>query len=388
MTQQVTPIHAVDAPDVAQLGEEAAARRAELDERASIPADLYEQAALHGLFRQLVPAELGGLGYSPLEWFRTGLCLARHEPSLGWVVAQGAAILGYVANGGDPSWAEEVLSDPRSATAASIAGAGALEPEGDGYRFQGRWSFTSGCEGATWLGGIAVIGPSDGAPPEFRWGLVPAERARIERTWDASGLRGTGSHTVVVEEQHIPATWTVSSFAPSLYRSDAHAVVVGNGNWPIGSSVAAIQLGIARRALDEVTALLPHKCPAPDFQPLSTSTAVQRGLMEAEGLWVAALRGVEAALERMWAVAREHARLDVSLRVDLATANATANRLAVGVTDQACELAGTTSVPVDHPLNRSLRDAYTLRSHISTNAAVLDRAARVHLGIEDPGPLV
>ena len=44
--------------------------------------------------------------------------------------------------------------------------------------------------------------------PNSRYALVPIERARIEETWDVMGMIGTGSHTVVVEPQHIPAAWT------------------------------------------------------------------------------------------------------------------------------------------------------------------------------------
>ncbi len=88
-------------------------------------------------------------------------------------------------------------------------GAGTLVPEGDGYRFNGRWGFCSGCQGATWVGGRAALPLAEGQEaPDALWALVPIERARIEETWDVVGMIGTGSHTVVVEQQHIPAAWT------------------------------------------------------------------------------------------------------------------------------------------------------------------------------------
>lgn len=385
---QLTPDPEIDnAPDVLRLAKDAEARWAELDEGCRIPADLYAQAARLGLFRQLVPSDLGGLGSTPLEWFRTGLAISRHQPSLGWVVSQGAAILGQLAAAGDPEWTTEVLSTPDAAAAASIAGSGELRPDGERSRFSGAWNFTSGADGATWLGGLTAVRRADGdddAPPEFVYSLVPAGRARIERTWDAAGLRGTGSHTVVVAEQVVPTAWSYSVATPTPHRSDAIRCIVANGNWPIGTSVASTQLGIARRALDEASELLPHKAPAPLFETLSRSTAVQRGLMEAEGMWHAAHAGVEAALRRLWEAGTEHGELDVRLRVELAVANATANRVAAEIVNRACELVGTSMVPVDHPLNRALRDAMTLRGHISVNGAVMERAARVRFGDEQP----
>src|SRR5690606_1944074 len=90
-----------DAAAVRAVAAAADARTAQLDTLRQIPFDLHEQAADAGLFRQLVPAAFGGQQRTPLEWFRTGVELARHEASLGWVVTQGAVELGWIAAGGD-----------------------------------------------------------------------------------------------------------------------------------------------------------------------------------------------------------------------------------------------------------------------------------------------
>lgn len=376
------------AESVLRLGREADQRSAEFERDVRIPADVYDRAARLGLFRQLVPDELGGLGRSPREWFRLGLSLAACEASLGWVVTQGAAAMGWLGAGGDPTWVDEVLRDPQMATASSIAGAGTLQPDSGDYLFQGTWTFASGCDGATWLGGLAAVAAPNGQPPDRRWALVPAGRAEIERSWNPLGLRGTGSHTIVVPPQRIPAAWTFSTFQPSPYRTGPYATLVGNGNWPIATSVAATQLGIARRSLDEITALLHLKPSGPGLPPLATTESAQRALMEAEGLWAAATAGVESGLDKLWDAANGDPSLGASLRTGLLTANVTANRLAVRVVDTACELAGTSFTPAEHRLNRCLRDVSMLRGHISANAAALQHAGRVHMGMEPSHQLV
>ena len=65
----------------ASLAKEADARRAELERERQVPPDLFRRAAEAGLFRQLICTELGGLGRSAVEWFRTGVEMARWEPS-------------------------------------------------------------------------------------------------------------------------------------------------------------------------------------------------------------------------------------------------------------------------------------------------------------------
>ena len=96
----------------ARLGAEADQRWTELDVGCRLPQTCIAGTLVARLFRTLVPADMGGTGCSPVEWFRIGLELARNDPSLGWVVTQGAAELGWIAAGGDPDWATEVLSDP------------------------------------------------------------------------------------------------------------------------------------------------------------------------------------------------------------------------------------------------------------------------------------
>lgn len=374
----------------AMLGAAADARTGELEKGRRVPADLYRAAAAAGLFRQLVPAELGGGGVGPLEWFRTGVELARHEASFGWVVTQGAAELGWIGAGGDPGWAAQLLSDPLATSASSIAGRASLAIDGRHSRFGGRWAFNTGCQGATWIGGLALV---DGAHdergrPVVRWGWVPADRAEVIEDWDASGLRGTGSHTTVIPDQQIPTAWTFNPAASSEHAAGPYRCVVGNGNWPIATSVAATQLGNARRALDEARAVIPEKAPAPDFALLATNAAVQRSLVEAEGLWRAALASVERELEAMWAEATDRGALTSERRTRLHGANVTASRLSVRVVDLACELTGTTAVTRSHVLGRCQRDAHALRGHISTGGASMEHNALVTLGLSASHVLV
>ncbi len=373
---------------IEELGAAADARTAELDAGCRLPADLYAAALDAGLFRQLVAPALGGAGHPPVAWFRTGMALARHEASLAWVVTQGAAELGWIAAGGDPAWAAEVLADPRAASASTVAGFGRLVVDGDRSRFSGRWAFNTGCQGATWIGGLALVdGGADGRPL-VRWGWVPAARAVIVEDWDPDGLRGTGSHTTVVEEQEIRTAWTFDPKAPTENDRGAHRCLVGNGNWPIAVAVAAVQLGNARRALDEARAIVVAKAPPPDFVRLADNAAVQRSLVEAEGLWQAGVATVERELEAMWAEAAVLQELTAETRVRLHRATLTADRHAVRAVELACEITGTASLPRGHVLGRCRRDARALHGHVSVNGMSAEHNARVDLGAQDRSILV
>jgi alkylation response protein AidB-like acyl-CoA dehydrogenase len=366
----------------AELGAAADERSAELEAARRVPEDLWHAAARAGLFRQLVGQPFAGAMSSPLDWFRTGVELARHEASFGWAVTQGAVELGWIATGADPDWAEQVLADPLSTSASSVAGVGSLQVHGDRSRFAGRWAFNTGCQNATWIGGLAVVDGRDGdGMPEMRWGWVPAERAHIVEDWDPIGLAGTGSHTTVVPEQDIPTSWTFDPMSPTRNDRGPYRALVGNGNWPVATAVAATQLGNARRALDEAWAVVLEKAPMPDFVPLARNAAVQHALVEAEGRWLAAAGAVEHELEALWSEATAAGTLSTDVRVRLHAANVTANRLATRAVESVCETTGTTAVARRHVLGRCLRDAHALRGHIATGGTSIEQNAKVRLGL-------
>jgi len=372
------------------IGADADARTGELRRARRLPDDIVRAVAAAGLFRQLVPSDLDGLGRTPIDWFRTGVALSRHEASLGWVVTQGAAELGWIGAGADDDWAREVLADPHAASASSFAGLGSIAVAGDRGRLSGSWTFNTGCHGATWIGGLALV-HRDGDPHDvlgLRIGWVPAGRAEIDETWDPSGLHGTGSHTTHIRDEDIPMAWTVDPFAPTDNERGPYRCLVGNGNWQIATSVAATQLGTARRALDTAAGMVLTKAPMPDFVRLAENAAVQRGLAEAEGRWLGAVAAVERELEAMRHQATTDGELSSQQRVQLHRANLAANRAAVAIVDRVCELTGTAAVDRHHVLSRCQRDAHALRGHVSVGGAAMEHNTKVALGLEAAHRLV
>ena len=364
------------------LAKEADARRPEFQRERQVPPDLFRRATEAGLIRQLISAELGGLGMSAVEWFRTGVEMARWEPSFSWVITQGAGDHATFVAAGEPAFTSLFLADPHAYSSSSINGAGTLVPEGDGYQLDGRWGFCSGCQGATWVGGQATLPLAQGQEaPEALWALVPIEQARIEETWDAMGMIGTGSHTVVVETQHIPAAWAfrTSRFGPRDYGP--MSVAAGNSAWPIATSIAAVQLGISRRALDFVAHLVRAKAGKAGNALLIDNAHVQRLLMRAEAAWSAANAGVEQALIRMWKDAEQSRRLPIDTRIALLTANIHASTTAIEIIGTVCDVVGSSIAPSGAIFAACLRDARTLGSHGGVGGHKLELAAKMRFGL-------
>lgn len=364
------------------LAKEANSRRVEFERERQVPPDLFRRAAEASLFRQMICRELDGPGRSAVDWFHTGVEMARWEPSFSWVVTQGAADQAIYTAAGDPAFVSDFLADPNSYVTGSINGAGTLVPEGDGYRFEGRWGFCSGCQGATWVGGTAMLPLAAGQEkPDSLDALVPIAHARIEESWDVIGMLGTGSHTVVIEPQLIPAAWTFrfTRMGPRDYGPMSAAA--GNSAWPIATAVAAVQLGTSRRALDAAADHVRTKQDRASNAPLIGNAHVQRQLMRAEGAWSAANVGVEQALIRLWRDAEQSRRLPIETRITLMIANIHAATTAIDIIEAVCDIVGTSVAPAGGIFGACLRDARTLGGHIGVAGHKLELAARMRFGL-------
>ena len=174
-----------------------------------------------GLFRLYTPRTLGGLEVDPLTFYRVMEDIARIDGSTGWCVWIGSQNPVFVPNLADQA-AEEVFGrDPHVVTASVFFPYGKAEVRDDGYVVSGRWPYASGCQHSAWLFPMCNVFEADqmrlteSGEPEVRLASVSAEQVTILDTWEVSGLAGTGSHDVVVEQVFVPEGYT-SQFGPGV----------------------------------------------------------------------------------------------------------------------------------------------------------------------------
>jgi len=107
----------------------------------------------------------------------------------------------------DEPAAQEVWGEDTSVLiSSSYAPVGKVTPVEGGFKLSGRWSFSSGCEHCDWIFLGAVV-PTEEAPWDmlnYRTFLLPKSDYNIIDNWDVVGLRGTGSHDIVVKDAFVP----------------------------------------------------------------------------------------------------------------------------------------------------------------------------------------
>lgn len=196
MTQEVT--ERVDAllPTLRERAQEA-------EDLRRIPDETMKALQETGFFRLLQPTQWGGLAADPVVFYDTVRKIASACGSTGWV----AGIVGvhnwhlalFSQQAQEDVWGED--TEVRISSSYAPMGAG-VAVEG-GYIVKGAWSWSSGCDHATWavLGGPVI---KDGKPVDYGSFLIPRSDYRIDDVWNVVGLRGTGSNTVVVQDVFVP----------------------------------------------------------------------------------------------------------------------------------------------------------------------------------------
>lgn len=191
----------------------------EAESQRRLPVETITDFSDAGFFSVLVPKRFGGYEL-PLDVL-LDLVIEVGEVcgSSAWVLAL-LGIHNWLAALFPEETQEAVFADNGYVLApATFAPGGRLWPCDGGFRLEGRWPFGSGCHHGQWAFVSALVEAGEGAAPELRCVAVPMEDVRIEDTWHTSGMRGTGSADLLIEEAFVPKARTLD-FA-SLLRGDS-----------------------------------------------------------------------------------------------------------------------------------------------------------------------
>jgi 3-hydroxy-9,10-secoandrosta-1,3,5(10)-triene-9,17-dione monooxygenase len=344
-------------------------RAQETEDNRVVPAESVRALAETGFFRLLQPAACGGLEADPIAFYTAVRLIASACGSTGWV----ASVLGvhpwqlalFPVRAQEEVWG----ADPGTRMSSSYAPTGRARAVDGGYLLDGRWSFSSGCDHATWvlLGGIA--GGSDGKPVDFCTFLLPASDYAIDDVWDTVGLRGTGSNDIVVDEAFVPAHRALSftdvtrCAGPGqernpgpLYRIPYGAVFSYAITTPIiGMATGAYDAHVAYQR-DRVRAAYAGQKAAED--PFG-----QVRIAGAAGLLDAAWLALDRNMSDLLAYARAGEKLPLPLRLRVRRDQVTGTAQAIGAVDLLFENSGGRALKTGTPIQRFWRDAHAGRVH-------------------------
>ena len=174
------------------------ARAGEAEKLRQIPQATIDDLKAAGLIRVANPARYGGYGNDADLYFEVAMEIGRACGSTAWCYSVWSSHNWMIGHWPEEAQDEYFSNGPDVLSSSAFATLGQLQPVDGGYRLTGRWDFSSGSDGGSWvmLGAIGPIGPC--------MVLLPRSDYEIIDTWHVSGLRGTGSKDIQVNDGFIP----------------------------------------------------------------------------------------------------------------------------------------------------------------------------------------
>lgn len=365
------------------IAQEAEQRKDEIDKIRNIPDDLIQKIKDEGLVRQWTPKVYGGHQRSVSEVMQTVEGMAYHNASIAWVTAVtncSSLIAGYIP----ASSAELIYGDPDSMIGGFAGPAGTATLNGEHLEVSGHWSWGSGITHSTHIvGGVKLMNEEQmvgAAIVYFR----PDEIKMIDN-WYVVGLKGTHSIDYTADKVLIPQErWT--TFPVSKAKVDAPLYRFSSLG-ALSLSVAAVGLGLAQRAFDEIKDIVSGK-----KQLLQTKYLAQRGdiqdkigriqgnLLAATHYYRSTIMDVEAE------VAKGPCSKDSMAKLRLASCHTL--HMCVDVVRDAYHLAGGSAIWDHQKLEEIHRDIHVVSQHGMVAPSNYRTAGAVALGQKVPSFLL
>ena len=363
--------------DVARtLGETFAKRAAVYDQNSEFVADNYRDLREYRLFSAGIPSELGGGGASYEELSAFIRELARHCGSTALAFAMHThpvAVNVYKHLRGDAA-ASKTLQRI-AGNELIIAGTGAndwLESSGEaervesGYRVNAHKRFVSGAPGAQVL--VTSVSHKGSEGTEVLHFAIPfsSEGVRLVETWNALGMRGTGSHDVVLENVFVPEASIVARRPAGVWHPMWNVILPTA--LPL---ITSVYVGLAEAAADLALSAAKHR---------------QAELAPVVGEMLNALAIAQLALADMVRLNDNHNFTPTLELGDKILSRKTLAAEAVKQTvELAAELVGGPGFFQGHPMERIVRDVRAMHYHPLPARRQRIFSGRIALGYDPVG---
>lgn len=238
-------------------------RQEETERLTYYPRATHDELLQAGLYRILQPRRFGGFEHDVPTFCRVIAEVSRGCPSTGWCLCLSSAHVLQVASLFDERTQAEAFGPAGDFRAASFSGpVGTAVPDGDGYRLDGTFPYSSGAPYSTHYLGQTLRAPAapEQPPGPILLFLLPRAQWELVDDWHGVlGMRGSGSHSVRIQDQWVPGHHVIERFLVDLdvdggtpgSRLHGNPMYAGRATGFFMLEFAAITVGTAYAALDE-----------------------------------------------------------------------------------------------------------------------------------------
>lgn len=349
---------------------------------------LVEHLKKSGLFRMGLPKFLGGWEDDPVEVLKVYEILSCSEAAVGWSVWNNhlACTFGRYL---DEESMKEVYNDPTHVYANSARPEGVAEIVDGGYNVSGRWSLVSGCEMSDWFV-LRCLVTGEGLPSTLGPGanlklfFIPKEAIKVVDTWHVGGLKGTGSHDVVVDNHFVKEAYAVDFDSPVAIDNPYSRLPIGCLN---SAGNAAIALGIFKAAMDDLVRICFERVTPGKNPDLRDRDRIQSVVAKSKTT-LSALRGqLHSAVSVIWEESQRGNDYTDEQLADVWSASVQAATTARSMVNEIYAAAGTVSLYTENRIERAHRDIHAVLQHGIIQPHWMNQAGMAYLGIKPKGAM-
>jgi indole-3-acetate monooxygenase len=209
--------------------------------------------------------------------------------------------------------------------------------------------------------------------------LLPTADCEVVDTWTAGGLRGSGSHDVVVHERFVPTSFASFHSDPMMLPEPRYGCPLVAR---VTSGLAVMALGIARGAIETLVELAAQKRSVGARDALRQDWGAQTQLAQADALVRSARLYLFHAVAQVWddVLAGRDPSIESRAQVRLAAWHAVTS--AVRAVDLVYLTGGATSLYASCPIERAFRDVHAFTQHLAVHPRGLELIGQVLYGLE------
>jgi alkylation response protein AidB-like acyl-CoA dehydrogenase len=250
---------------------------------------------------------------------------------------------------------------------------GTAVPTDGGHLLSGSWSFGSGLLHSGFIHSLGVV-EGTGEPRIF---VTPVDKAELIHNWDVMGLRATGSIDYKMDNVFVPEHFSHFAVSESPERGNLYRLGIIN---IAGICHSGWALGMGRRALDELRAMIQAKAGRPG--QIAENPSFQEKLAHFEGVY----RAARALIFETWGdvtrtiEAGEPLSVDQNTDIRLGTIHVT--QAAHEVVKFVYASSGTTGLR-EGPIQRHFRDMHAGTQHVIPSMPIQQTVGRKLSGLAE-----
>lgn len=351
--------------------------RDEYSEQRFVPPKIVDLMKQVGFFRAAVPKRFGGIADNPKSFLQSIERLSSVDGSTGWVASFGSSNYYLAAL---PIETQEAIykSGPDQMFAGGLFPVQPAKREGDGWRINGQWKFSSGCKTADWAG-VGILGKSSSGFNDMpRLAIMPVSQVSVVDNWDVMGMEGTGSHDLLVENQFVAEDWTFLRGASPKIEEPLYRIPTV----PFAGQVhTAVILGLAAAALKELLNMCQGQTTT-GAPKLADRAYFRMALARATAAFLSVRAYFYEVADRVWERIEGGHEVSRELTNEIKLSSAYAAEVCGDVVKRCYNLSGISSIYLNRRLQKIMRDTMVSLQHAHINESVFDGAGAIITNVE------